>query len=148
MCFTPDSVLPLEMHHSYPGIHNINTPNNSDSTLSRGVGTNMFMDQIFLTYFLLAMIHCMDCCDHEAYQCRDILPQGIVKCGSKNNSMSVLNGYCTTIDKDTLEAGQYDGMYNDLPGNISLHELDDFMGNMQVQLHRAGTLCGKCQDGY
>ena len=27
-------------------------------------------------------------------------------------------------------------------------ELNDFMCNMQVQLNRTGTLCGKCQDGY
>ena len=96
----------------------------------------------------------LDCCDHEAYQCRVILQHGIVKCG-KHTTLSVRNGYCLTIDEktDTLEAGQclynyytYDGMYNDLPREKS--ELNDFMCNMQVQLNRTGTLCGKCQDGY
>ena len=52
-----------------------------------------------------------------------------------------------------MEAGQciynyntYDGMYNDLPRNKS--ELNDFMCSNKTELHRTGTLCGKCQDGY
>ena len=91
------------------------------------------------------------CCDHEAHQYRGILPHGIVKCG-KQNTISILNGYCLTMDEktDTLEAGQclYNrlGLYNDLPRNKS--ELKDYMCNMQAELHRTGTLCGKCQDGY
>ena len=96
----------------------------------------------------------LDCCDHEAYQCRVILQHGIVKCG-KRNTLSVRNGYCLTIDEktDILEAGQclynyntYDSMYYDLTREKS--ELNDFMCNTQVQLNRTGTLCGKCQDGY
>ena len=96
----------------------------------------------------------LSCCDYEAYQYRDILPDGIVKCGKQNIS-SVLNGYCLTIDEktDILEAGQciynyntYDAMYNDLPRNRS--ELNDFMCSNKTELHRTGTLCGKCQDGY
>ena len=134
---------------------NINTPKRprkTDSTLSEEVGMSHVRGHGQNSSHLLN--DTLDCCYHETYQCRDILPQGIVKCG-KQNSMSVLNGYCITIDEktDTLEVGQclynyntYDGMYNDLPRNKA--ELNDFMCNMQVQLHRTGTLCGKCQDGY
>ena len=59
-----------------------------------------------LILFLPAIIP-WSCCDHEAHQYRGILPHGIVKCG-KQNTMSVLNGYCLTMDEktDTLEAGQ------------------------------------------
>ena len=94
------------------------------------------------------------CCDHENCKCKDILPNGIVKCGKKN-TLSIRNSYCLTIDEktDTLEAGQclynyntYDFMYNDLPRNKT--KLNDFMCNKQTELHRTGTLCGKCQDGY
>ena len=92
------------------------------------------------------------CCNHEAYQYRDILPQGIVKCG-KRNTLSILSGYCLTIDEetDTLEAGlclyNYNhGIYNDLPRSKS--KLNDFMCGLESELHRTGTLCGKCQDGY
>ena len=95
-------------------------------------------------------------CDHEAHQYRDILPHGIVKCG-KNNTPSVLIGYCLTIDEtDILEAGNclynyntyhntYNGMYKDLPRKKS--KLNDFMCGIE-ELNRTGTLCGKCQDGY
>ena len=95
------------------------------------------------------------CCNHEAYQYRDILPQGIVKCG-KRNTLYILNGYCLTIDEetDTLEAGHclynYNthchGIYNHLPRSKS--KLNDFMCGLESELHRTGTLCGKCQDGY
>ena len=95
-------------------------------------------------------------CDHEGYQYRDILPYRIVKCG-KQNTLSVLNGYCLTMDEKTepLEAGQclynyntYNdlGLYNDLPRSKS--EMKDYMCHMHAELHRTGTLCGKCQDGY
>ena len=95
-------------------------------------------------------------CDHEGYQYRDILPYGIVKCW-KQNTLSVLNGYCLTMDEKTeiLEAGQclynyntYNdlGLYNDLPRSKS--EMKDYMCNMHAELHRTGTLCGMCQDGY
>ena len=89
----------------------------------------------------------LSCCDHEAYQYRHILPDGIVKCGEQNIS-SVLNGFCLTIDEktDTYNYNTYDGMYNDLPRNKS--ELNDFMCSNKTELHRTGTLCGKCQDGY
>ena len=93
----------------------------------------------------------LSCCDHEGYQHRDILPNGIVKCWKQNIS-SVLSGYCLTIDEktDTLEAGQclynYNSVYNDLPRNKS--ELNAFMCGNELELHRTGALCGKCQDGY
>ena len=94
------------------------------------------------------------CCDHEAYQNRDILSDGIVKCG-KHNGLSILNGYCLTIDEetDTLEAGRClynyntgDCTYNDLPRSKS--ELNDFMCGLEAELNRTATLCGKCKDGY
>ena len=90
------------------------------------------------------------CCDHRY---SDIL-HGIVKC-LKQNVMSIQNGYCLTLDEDadTLEVGHclynyktYHGLYNDLPQNKS--KLKDYMCDKQVELHRTGTLCGKCQDGY
>ena len=88
------------------------------------------------------------CCEHEACQ----LPHGILK-SNKTGTLSVLNGYCVTVDEenDILEAGHclytyniQDGfLYTALPKNKST--LNDFIcGN----LHRTGTLCGKCQDGY
>ena len=94
------------------------------------------------------------CCGREAYQNRDILPYGIVNCG-ENNALSILNGYCLTIDEetDTLEAGRclynyntHDRIYNDLPRSKS--KLNDFMCGLEAELNRTGTLCGKCQDGY
>ena len=94
------------------------------------------------------------CCGHEACQCNGILPYGIVKCG-KQNTLSVRNGYCLTFDEktDTLEAGHClynyntnDGVYSDLPRNR--FELNDFMCGTKAELHRTGTLCGECQDGY
>ena len=95
-------------------------------------------------------------CDHQGYQYRNILPYGIVKCG-KQNTLSVLNSYCLTMDEktETLEAGQclynfytYNdlGLYNDLPRNKS--EIKDYVCNVHAELHRTGTLCGNCQDGY
>jgi hypothetical protein len=66
--------------------------------------------------------------------------------------MSVISGYCLTIDEDsdTLEAGPclynyntYDMMYTDLPRNES--KLNEFMCG---ELNRNSTLCGKCRDGY
>ena len=93
-------------------------------------------------------------CDHEANKYQDILPHGIVKCG-KQNTFSVLNGFCLTIDEkaDTLEAGRclynyntYNGTYKVLPRNKS--KLNDFVCGIEARLNRTGTLCGKCQDGY
>ena len=90
------------------------------------------------------------CCDRRY---GDIL-HGIMKC-LKQNVMSIQNGYCLTLDEDadTLEVGHclynyktYHGLYNDLPQNKS--KLKDYMCDKQVELHRTGTLCGKCQDGY
>ena len=94
------------------------------------------------------------CCDHEACQCNGILPHGIAKCG-KQNTLSVRNGYCLTFDEktDSLEAGHClynyytnDGIYSDLPRNR--FKLNNFTCGTKAELHRTGTLCGKCQDGY
>ena len=94
------------------------------------------------------------CCGHEICQCNGILPYGIVKCG-KQNTLSVRNGYCLTFDEktDTLEAGHclynyntHGILYTDLPRSKS--KLNDFMCGTEAELHRTGTLCGKCQDGY
>ena len=76
-----------------------------------------------------------------------------MKCG-KQNTLSVLNSYCLTIDEKTnLEAGQclynyntYQGIYNNFPRNKC--ELKDFMCSNKSELHRTGTQCGECQDGY
>ena len=96
----------------------------------------------------------LSCCGREANQNRDILPDGIVKCG-KQNALSILNGYCLTIDEetDTLEAGRCLYNYNtqnrtyiDLPRSKS--KLNDFMCGIEAKLNRTGTLCSKCQDGY
>ena len=38
------------------------------------------------------------------------------------------------------------GIYNHLPRSKS--KLNDFMCGLESELHRTGTLCGKCQDGY
>ena len=80
-------------------------------------------------------------CDHEANQYRDILPDGIVRC-RKQNTLSVRNSYCLTIDNktDTLEAGLCLYNYNSAYADILWNE-------PMCNMHRTGTLCGKCQDG-
>ena len=94
------------------------------------------------------------CCEHEACQYQDMLPYGILKCDG-TGTLSVLNGYCVTIDEENiLEAGhclyrynmQREILYTALPKNKSA--LIDFMCGMELDLHKTGTLCGKCQDGY
>ena len=87
------------------------------------------------------------CCDQDP----GILPHEILKCGV-NKTLSVLNSFCATIDEenDILEAGhcfynfytlsRSELVYSDLPKYISEFMCED--------LHRTGTLCGKCQDGY
>ena len=69
--------------------------------------------------------------------------------------MSLLTGYCVTIDHETntLEVGHciynyntYNSLYRHVPRNRSA--LNEFVCGMESDLHRTGTLCGKCQDGY
>jgi hypothetical protein len=81
--------------------------------------------------------------------CDDVLPFRMFLCG-KNNSLAVSLGVCATAENGTLEVGQClynygQGSYIDVPKNMSL--LNSFMCNTS-DLHRTGTLCGKCQDGY
>ena len=69
--------------------------------------------------------------------------------------MSLLTGYCVTIDHETntLEVGHciyncntYKSSYRHVPRNRSA--LNEIVCGMESDLHRNGTLCGKCQDGY
>ena len=89
------------------------------------------------------------CCDQEITH--DILPNGILKCG-KQGSFSIPKTYCATFDEEAniLEAGHCLYNYNlggvMFTGNMSM--LNEFMCETALNLHRTGTLCGKCQDGY
>ena len=81
-----------------------------------------------------------------------ILEHEILKCG-RRKTLSVLNSFCATIDEDNqvLEAGHclynlnyvHGLVYNDFPENKSMQS-----NYLCEDLHRTGTLCGKCQDGY
>ena len=87
------------------------------------------------------------CCDQNP----GIL-HGILHCG-KDKTWSVLYSFCATINEwNILEVGHClynfivlndNSVYRDFPKNNSV--LSDFMCE---DLHRTGTLCGKCQDGY
>ena len=89
------------------------------------------------------------CYNHEAL---DIVPYQILKCG-ENGTLLVRTGHCVTIadETDTLEVGTC--MYNYNTSDTTLYtELpkstpNDFMCKASG-LHRTGTLCGKCEDGY
>ena len=81
-----------------------------------------------------------------------ILEHEILKCGI-GKTLSVLNSFCATIDEDNqvLEAGHC--LYNLNYAHVLVYS--DFPENKSMQsnylcedLHRTGTLCGKCQDGY
>ena len=91
-------------------------------------------------------------CDMPWFSGDNILPRIVFKCG-KNNSLSVAFGYCATTDESgTLEVGRciynyntHDSLRSDVPKSKTM--LNYVMCKGQ-QLHRTGTLCGKCQDGY
>jgi hypothetical protein len=74
--------------------------------------------------------------------------QTILKCGKQ---MSILTGYCVTVDEETniLEVGEC--MYNFITTDKSFYKSIpniNVTNSMCGILHRTGTLCGKCQDGY
>ena len=87
----------------------------------------------------------------QPWSCQNIdaLPDEILKC-SKGMTLSVLNGFCATVDEQNniLEVGHC--LYNFIISNNSVYR--DFPKNnsnfMCADLNRTGTLCGKCQDGY
>ena len=90
------------------------------------------------------------CCDQNP--ATYILEHEILKCGIRK-TLSVLNSFCATIDEDNqvLEAGHCLYNLNYVQGLV----YSDFPENKSMQsnylcegLHRTGTLCGKCQDGY
>ena len=87
----------------------------------------------------------------QPWSCQNIdaLPDEILKC-SKGMTLSVLYGFCATVDKQNniLEVGHC--LYNFIISNNSVYR--DFPKNTSnltcADLNRNGTLCGKCQDGY
>ena len=71
-------------------------------------------------------------------------------------SVSVLNGYCMTANKDHTKAVvgacpfndpplHYDSNYKPIPSNLS--DLDDAVCGLK-RTGRTGQLCGQCMDGY
>ena len=84
--------------------------------------------------------------------CQDL--KDVVKCNQKTKTVSILYGYCMTIDNYTkitqvgfclytLFSRQNSNFYTLLPSNPS--ELNDFMCS---PWHREGNLCSQCEETY